>query len=117
MELQDYQKSCANLSFEDQQLLFSYRCEMNILKSNFKSKMNIYIEYCLKECKQELDNTHFTWWNIINKNNEIGFTYLLNGTLEEKIGTLNQIKFNELTRIKKLKKKLCDPVINNELIH
>ena len=32
LELQDYLKSCANLSLEDQQLSFSYRCEMNILK-------------------------------------------------------------------------------------
>ena len=32
LELQDYLKSCANLSLEDQPLIFSYRCEMNILK-------------------------------------------------------------------------------------
>ena len=98
LELQDYLQSCANLPLEDQQLIFSYRCEMNILKSNFKRNMNIHIEYCIKECKQELDNTHLTWCNIINKNNDFRFTHLLNGTLEEKIGTLNQIKFNELTR-------------------
>ena len=77
---------------------------MNILKSNFRRNKNINIEYCIKECKQELDNTHLTWCNLINKKNDFGFTHLLNGTLEEKKGTLNQIK---------LKEKPCDPVIVN----
>ena len=67
LELQDYLQSCANISLEDQQLIFSFICEMNVQKSNFRRNMNINIEYCIRECKQELDNTHLTWCNSINK--------------------------------------------------
>ena len=58
--------------------------------------MNISPEYCIKQCQQELDNIHLTWCNCMTKENDLRFTHLLNGTLEEKFRTLNQIKKNEL---------------------
>ena len=94
LELQDYLQACANISFEDQKRIFSLRCEMNLIRLNFKRNINISPEYCIKQCQQELDNTHLTWCRYMNKENDFRFTHLLKGTLEEKIGTLNQIKMN-----------------------
>ena len=37
--------------------------------------------------------------NRMNKENDFTFLHLLNETLEEKIGTLNQIKLNDSTRV------------------
>ena len=82
---------------------------MNVLKSNFKRNINISQEYCIKQCKEELNNTHLTWCPIMNKENDFKFIHLLNGTLEEKIGTLNQMKINELRREEE-RRKPCDPV-------
>ena len=104
LELQDYLKPCANIPLEDQQLIFSYRCEMNLLKSNFKRNLNINQEYCIKKCKKQLDNAHLTWCETMNKENDFRFLHLLNGTLEEKIGTLNQIKLKESIRVEDRKK-------------
>ena len=98
LELQDYLQPCANISFEDQKLIFSLRCEMNLIRFNFKRNMNISPEYCIKQCQQELNNSHLTWCSHINKENNFRSIQLLNGTLEEKIGTFNQIKMNELKR-------------------
>ena len=100
IELQDYLNPCANISLDDQKLLFSLRCEMNYLKSNFKRNKQISPEYCINECKRELDNSHLTWCEKINKEEDFRFIHLLKGTLEEKIGTLNQIKLNGLVRLK-----------------
>ena len=41
--------------------------------------------------------------------NDFEFLHLLNGTLEEKIGTLNQIKIYEFRREEE-RRKPCDPV-------
>ena len=84
LELQDYLKSCANITLEDQKFIFSFSCEMNVLKSNFKRNINVSQEYCIKQCKEELDNTHLTWCHIMNKENYFKFIHLLNETLEEK---------------------------------
>ena len=83
----------------------------DIIRLNFKRNINISPEYCIKQCQQELDNTHLTWCSYMNKENDFRFTHLLNGTLEEKIGTLNQIKMNELTR-KEEKKTLWSSPYN-----
>ena len=45
----------------------------------------------------------------MNKENDFKFIHLLNGTLEEKNGTLNQMKINELRREEE-RRKPCDPV-------
>ena len=49
LELQDYLQPCANISLEDQQLVFSHRCEINFLKTNFKRNIHINNEYCIKK--------------------------------------------------------------------
>ena len=98
LELQDYLQPCANIFLEDQQLVYSLRCKMNFLKSNFKRNIHIYNEYCIKKCQKDLDNSHLTWCDSINKENNFRFIHLLNGTLKEKIGTLKQIKLNESIR-------------------
>ena len=46
-------------------------------------------EYFIKQCQKELDNTHMTWCHFMNKENDL---QVLNETLEEKIGTVKQIK-------------------------
>ena len=35
LELRHYLRACANISLEDQQLMFTLRCEINFLKTNF----------------------------------------------------------------------------------
>ena len=98
LELQDYLKPCANISFEDPKQILILRCEMNLLRFNFKRNMNISPESCIKQCQQELNNSHLTWCSYMNKENYFRFIHLFNGTLEEKIGTFNQTKMNELIR-------------------
>ena len=44
-----------------------------------------------------------TWCEKINKENNFTFINLLNEILEEKIGTLKQIKLNEIVRIEERK--------------
>ena len=58
LELQDYLNPSSNISIENQRLLFSLRCQMNILKSNFKRNTNISARYCIKSCKKEIDNEY-----------------------------------------------------------
>ena len=58
LELQDYLRSSSNISLEDQRLLFSLRCEMNQLKTNFTRNESIEPRFCIKSCKQDLDNEH-----------------------------------------------------------
>ena len=71
---------------------------MNLIRLN-KRNINISPEYCINRCQQELDNTHLTWCSYMNTTkNDFRFIHLLNGTLEEKIGTLNQNKMNEFIR-------------------
>jgi hypothetical protein len=101
LELQDYLNPCSNINLEDQRLMFSLRCEMNPLKSNFRRNMEMKEEYCVQECGKELDNSHITWCDILNTKEDYTYENLLNGTLEEKIGTLNQIKQNEKRRMRK----------------
>ena len=47
LELQDYLHACANISLDDQQLLFSLRCEMNNLKSNVRRNKRLYPEFSI----------------------------------------------------------------------
>ena len=57
-------------------------------------------EYCVKECMEKWDNSHLTWgekWNTIE---DPTFEIFLNGTLEEKVRTLKQIKNNEKKRMR-----------------
>ena len=115
LELQDYLQSCANISFEDQKRIISLRCEMNLIRFNFKRNMNISPEYCIKQCQQELNNFHLNWCSHMNKENGFIFIHLLNGTLEEKIWTFNQIKMNELKRKEEKKTLWSSPY--NLLIH
>ena len=56
-------------------------------------------EYCVKQCQKELDNSHLTWCDSLNRENDFSFIHLLNGTLEEQKGTLKQIKLNESIRV------------------
>ena len=64
--------------------------------------------YCISSYKRELDNNHLTWCEKINKENNFRYIHLLNGTLEEKLETLKQIKSNE-SMINE-DRKPCDPV-------
>ena len=84
LELQDYLNPCSNMNLEDQRLVFSLRCEMNPLKTNFRRNMKMKEEYCVTECMKELDNSHITWCEILNKTEDYRYENLLNGTLEEK---------------------------------
>ena len=78
---------------------------MNYVKSNFKRNKQISPEYCITECKKEVHNNHLTWCDKINEKEDFKFIHLLNGTLEEKIGKLTQIKLNRLVRLKDIKKE------------
>ena len=65
-------------------------------------------EYCIKSCQKELDNQHITWGDKINEDKDFRFWHLLNGTLQEKVQTLKQIKLNEKNR--NIERIPCDPV-------
>ena len=96
LELQNYLSSSSNLTREDQRLLFSLRCEMNLLKANFWRKINVWC-FCIKDCKKVLDNEHLVY---CDKDKDIRFERILNGSLIEKIEALKQVKLNEECRKK-----------------
>ena len=58
-------------------------------------------------CRQELDNDHITWCGKITADNSYRFEQGLNGTLQEKIHTLKQIRSNE--KIRNNERIPCDP--------
>ena len=79
LEIQDYLTPSANLTLEDQQLIFSLRCEMIPLKVNFSRKESLKEAYCVNSCQQIIDNEHLTWCEKFNKENDFRYSLLLNG--------------------------------------
>ena len=73
---------------------------MNLLKTNFKRNESIGSKICIKSCMQELDNEHLVFCKEINKQSELRFEHILNGSLELKIEALKQAKSNEEQRKK-----------------
>ena len=101
LELQDYLKPSSNISIEDQRIIFGLRCEMNILKSNFKRNRSINEKYCIKACMKEIDNEHLIYCRELNGKSEINYEYVLNGSMQQKVEVLNQVKLNEEKRMNK----------------
>ena len=102
LELQDYLQPSSNLKLEDQRFLFSLRCEMNVLKTNFKRNESIGSNTCIKSCMQEIDNEHLVFCKEMNKESELRFEHILNGSLEKKVEALKQAKSNEEQRKKEI---------------
>ena len=73
---------------------------MNQLKTNFKRNESIEPRFCIKSCKQELDNEHLVFCQTMNTQSEIRFHHILNGSLAEKIEASKQAKSNENRRKK-----------------
>ena len=86
---------------------------MNPIKNNFERNIKMKQEYCIIACQKELDNEHITWCSKINKESDYKYEHLLNGTLQEKIETLKQIKMNE--KIRNIERIPCDP--KSSVIH
>ena len=68
------------------------------LKINFSRNENIKEVFCIKSCQQLIDNEHLIWCSKMNSENDFRYSHILNGNLEEKIKTLEQIKHNEKRR-------------------
>ena len=98
LELQDYLGPSSKISIENHRFLFSIRCEMNILKSNFKRNNSIISTFCIKSCNKELDNEHIVYCKELNENSSLRYEDILNGSLQDKIEALNQVKQNEYNR-------------------
>ena len=109
IELQDYWHSCANIKLEDQQFIFNFRSEMNQTKENFHRDKNMKEEYCIKTCKNILNNEHITWCPYLNEATDYKYSHILNGDLNEKLEAYKQIKEN--TRRRKEDSAPCDPVL------
>ena len=69
---------------------------MNPLKSNFRRNNKMEVEYCVKQCGQEMDSEHLVWCKHMNEESEFKYMKILNGDLEAKINTYKQIQRNEL---------------------
>ena len=98
LELQDYLSPSSNISIENQRFLFSIRCEMNMLKSNFTRNKSINSTFCINSCKKELNNEHLVYCKESNGNSSLRYENILNGSLQDKVETLNQVKLNEKKR-------------------
>ena len=90
--LQDYLNPYANVPIEDQRYLFSLRCEVNPLRTNFRRNLTMKELYCVKSCQTELDNEHLVYCQELNSNPEIIFFKILNGTMPQKLEALHQTK-------------------------
>ena len=86
---------------------------MNPIKKNFERNIKMKQEYCIKACHKEIDNEHITWCSKKNAEKDYKYEHLLNGTLQEKIETLKQIKINE--KIRNRERIPCDP--KSSVIH
>ena len=100
LELQDYLNPSSNILIENQRFLFSLRCEMNILKSNFKRNTNMIARYCIKSCKKEIVNEHLIYCSELNGDSEVKYEHILNGSIQEKVEALKQVQLNEQKRTK-----------------
>ena len=98
LKLQDYLGPSSILSLENQDFLFSIRCEMNILKLNFTRNKSIVSTFCINSCKKELNNEHLVYCKELNGNSLLRYEDILNGSLQDKVKTLNQLKLNEQNR-------------------
>ena len=98
LELKDYLSPSSNLSLEDQQIIFCLRSKMYPLKINFSRNENIKEVFCIKSCQQLIDSEHLKWCQQMNSENNFRYSHILNGNLEEKIKTLEQITYNEKRR-------------------
>ena len=58
----------------------------------------IYLNSLNRSCQQLIDNEHLIWCSKMNSENDFRYSHILNGNLEEKIKTLEQIKHNEKRR-------------------
>ena len=72
-------------------------------------------EVCLEKCGKELNNEHLVCCGFINEDNEHRYNDILNGDLQDKIMTLQQIQRNEKIRKEERKKKI-NPVIQLTLV-
>ena len=98
LELQDYLSPSSNISLENQRFLFSIRCGMNILKSNFTRNKSIVSTFCINSCMKELNNEHFVYCKELNGNSLLRYEDIQNGSLQDKVETLNQVKLYEKNR-------------------
>ena len=73
---------------------------MNILKTIFLRNSSTNSETCIKTCKIEIDNEHLTYCDKLNEGQDYRCLHILNGSFEEKIEILTQIKENENRRNK-----------------
>ena len=61
LSIQDYLNPYINLSIDDQRYLFSCRCEVNPLRTNFRRNLRVKQIHCVKNCQTELDNEHLVF--------------------------------------------------------
>ena len=98
LQLENPLNSWSNLRIEEQRFIFSVRSEMNPLKSNFKRNNKMEVEFCIKKFRTELDNEHLVWCKFINEESDYRYNDILNGNLQDKVGTFKQIQINEEIR-------------------
>ena len=77
---------------------------MNPIKKKLTSNINMKQECCIKSCPKELDNQYITWCCKMNEDKD----FRLNGTLQEEIQILKQIKLND--QIQNIERIPCDLV-------
>ena len=79
LEMQNYLKPNAVLTFQEQVNIFSYRSEMNEISMKY---IHGY-EWCI--CKEEMNNAHIFQCKLLNNDDNPGLKYnqILNGTLHQ----------------------------------
>ena len=50
---------------------------------------------------KEIDNEHLIYCRELNGKSEINYEYVLNGSMQQKVEVLNQVKLNEEKRMNK----------------
>ena len=90
LEMQNYLKPNAVLTFQEQVHIFSYRSEMNELVMKY---IHGY-EWCI--CKEEMNNAHIFQCKLLNNDENPGMKYnqILNGTLHQQKKILNIMEKN-----------------------
>ena len=71
---------------------------MNPTRNIFQIDINMKEQHCIKQCQKVLNDEHITWCEYLNNPNDFKYYHILNGDLNEKLETYNQIKSNNRRR-------------------
>ena len=89
LEMADYLLPNKSIKLEEQREIFEIRARANRIPSNWGKQT-----LCETGCSEVLNNEHILRCFVLNENRITNIEYIYNGSVEEKLNTLNIFKRN-----------------------